>query len=271
VRGNQQSIMTLANPLPIPEVNASVPSPTRRSIPARDGSAHQDAPALESLARLLEYPAADFESRLAQARERLCQQPVDPSDTLATPAARSLDRFADAMLAMPDGCREELYTRTFELSPACVPYVSIHLFGEENFKRGEFMAALHARYAEVGFCPGQELPDHLAILLRFAAATDDTERHELLEYCLLKPLGRMNGALAKDNPYLDLLETVQRLLDEMHPNAKAALSPLEQMRANGQLCNTVSAGCHCGPEAGANAGKQSGDVPAEIATERGQP
>jgi nitrate reductase molybdenum cofactor assembly chaperone NarJ/NarW len=262
--------MTLANPQPLPEVNALEPSRKRRSIPDRDGTAPQDAPALESLAQLLEYPAADFESRLAQAREHLGQRPSNPSDTSAAPAW-SLNRFADAMLAMPVGCREELYTRTFELSPACVPYVSIHLFGEENFKRGELMAALHARYAEVGFSPGQELPDHLAILLRFAAATDDTERHELLEYCLLKPLGRMSGALSNDNPYRDLLETVQRLLDQMHPNAKAALSPLEQMRANGPLCNTVSAGCHCGPIVGANTAIESGSQLEEIATQRGQP
>jgi nitrate reductase molybdenum cofactor assembly chaperone NarJ/NarW len=262
--------MSLLNPVPRPVANTLAPPRARPSIPASVGAARQGAPALESLAQLLEYPAADFESRLAQAREQLAQWDVDMADPTATPAW-SLDRFANAMLAMPDGCREELYTGTFELSPACVPYISIHLFGEENFKRGEFMAALHARYAELGFHPGQELPDHLAVLLRFAAATDDIERHELLEYCLLRPLVRMCGALVKGNPYHDLLEAVQRLLHEMHPSAKAALSPLEQMQARGQPCNTVSAGCQCGPAAGATTAMQTGDLPAEIATQRGRP
>ena len=59
-------------------------------------------------------------------------------------ATTALARFAAGMSPLTTDEREELYTATFDVTPACVPYVSIHLFGEENFKRGEFMAALHA-------------------------------------------------------------------------------------------------------------------------------
>jgi nitrate reductase molybdenum cofactor assembly chaperone NarJ/NarW len=223
---------------------------------------------LELLARLLEYPAADFESRLAQARERLSQWIIDPIHDIATPAV-SLEQFANAILAMAGERREELYTATFELSPACVPYVSIHLFGEENFKRGELMAALHARYATTGFQPGQELPDHLAVLLRFAAGIEETERRELLEYCLLQPLERMTGALSIDNPYRDLLETVRHVLRCLHPDAQPVPSPIEQMRANGQPCNTPTSGCHCGPALGMSTAETSAGRLVEAMTERG--
>jgi nitrate reductase delta subunit len=102
------------------------------------------------LASLLEYPAPGFDDRLA----------------VAEPAASG---FVRQMRALSSEEREELFSATFDINPSCVPYAGIHLFGEENFKRGEFMAALFARYEETGFVPNGDLPDHLANLLRFAA------------------------------------------------------------------------------------------------------
>lgn len=142
--------------------------------------------------------------------------------------------------------REELYTATFDVTPACVAYVSIHLFGEENFKRGEFMAGLNARYAQAGFPTHGELPDHLCLLLRFAAETSEAERRELTEFCLLGPLGKMITALSEDNPYRALLETVRGVLRAAYPGVQPALSPLEQMQQHGPSCATMSSGCGCG-------------------------
>ena len=185
---------------------------------------------LNTLARLLEYPAwsnADI-----------------PVGALLRPdnsADRNL-RVTDAFLALSQDEREELYTSTFDVTPACVPYVSIHLFGEENFKRGEFMAALSARYASAGFDARGELPDHIAVLLRFIAQTDEAERREMIEFCLLGPLGKMIAALADANPYRALLQTVREVLTAAYPAVKAAPSPLEQMQTHG-ACSTVDAAC----------------------------
>jgi nitrate reductase delta subunit len=173
---------------------------------------------LMTLARWLEYPAA----------------------------TEALERFASGMAALTQDQREELYTATFDVSPACVLYVSIHLFGEENFKRGEFMAALHARYQSAGFSPKGELPDHLSVLLRFAAQTDEAERRELVEFCLLGPVGKMIAALGEANPYRSVLEAVRDTLTTAYPGIKPAMSPIEQMRQHGATCPTVSSGCGCG-------------------------
>lgn len=131
--------------------------------------------------------------------------------------------------------RQELYTATFDVTPVCVPYVSIHLFGEENFKRGEFMAALHARYAQAGFDPRGELADHIAVLLRFAAQVDDAERRELAEFCLIRPLEKMIAALPETNPYRQALAEARAAFDGL----AGAPMPVEQMQQHGAGC----AGC----------------------------
>jgi len=201
---------------------------------------HPDAtPALETLARLLEYPGPNFEALIDAADRHL--------DCLGDAAAKAtFDRFASALLGLAPEEREELYAATFDITPVCVPYVSIHLFGEENFKRGEFMAALNARYTDTGFAVGMELPDHLAVLLRYAARAEAGEQRELAEYCLLKPMEKMIAALKLENPCRALVECAQSVLRSAHPGIKPALTPLEQMRQKGVPCPTSSSACACG-------------------------
>jgi nitrate reductase delta subunit len=166
---------------------------------------------------------------------------------LEYPTGQDYAAFAPAVAALSQDEREELYTATFDVTPACVPYVSIHLFGEENFKRGEFMAALSARYAAAGFETRGELPDHLSVLLRFLAQTGEAERRELVQFCLLGPLGKMIAALSDENPYRALLEAVREVLTAAYPELQPAVSPLEQMQSHGAACATVASGCgDCG-------------------------
>jgi nitrate reductase assembly molybdenum cofactor insertion protein NarJ len=149
-------------------------------------------------------------------------------------ATRPLFRFAETeRLAGLDGAaREELYVATFDVNPRCVPYVSIHLFGEENFKRGEFMAALRARYAEAGFDAAGELPDHVGTLLRFAADLDGEERAALCRHVLLGPLGRMIDALDAEHPYRPLLEAAREALHAAHPGVIAEPAWFERRPAH---------------------------------------
>jgi len=183
--------------------------------------------AIPILASLLEYPGPGFEDLLA-------------------PAESVSGGFVRAMRARTEGEREELFSATFDINPSCVPYAGIHLFGEENFKRGELMAALFARYSETGFATNGDLPDHLANLLRFAAGADDAERRELAVFCILGPLQKMIASLDATNPYRELLEDVQAALQNAIPGAEPALSPLDQMRN----VPCASSGCaSCGPRA----------------------
>lgn len=177
------------------------------------------------LARLLEYPGSDFETVLATAMD-------------------GEEAFAHTMRTLSPESREELFTATFDITPSCVPYAGIHLFGEENFKRGEFMAALNARYEQAGFSATDDLPDHVANLLRFAVECEEAERRELAEFCLLGPLETMRAGIHEENPYRLLLATVITTLHDALPGVEAAPSPLQQ--SHQAACATTSCSS-CGP------------------------
>lgn len=91
----------------------------------------------------------------------------------------------------PPGRLEEIYTGTFDLDAACYPYVGYHLFGE-SYKRSLFMQQLKERYQAQGFMVEHELPDHLAVLLRFLATGDDPDLvHIIIQEALLPALEQM--------------------------------------------------------------------------------
>lgn len=179
-------------------------------------------PSLEALGRALEYPDAELPARWETCRATLAT---------AHPAAAA---HVEAALAFLDRSSpeeiEEIYARAFDLSPACAPYVTVHLFGEESFKRGEFMARLQERYAEEGFASGAELPDHVATLLRYAAHAEPEEAGELAQYCLMTPLRRMADALGAENPFAHLLRAAETTLRGEFPGREPAPLPIEQMR-----------------------------------------
>ncbi|NUN92572.1 MAG: molecular chaperone TorD family protein [Verrucomicrobiae bacterium] len=192
-------------------------------------------PSLDALGRALEYPGADLAARWEACRAALT--PAHPA--AARRVADALDRLAVSSTEE----FEEIYARAFDLSPACAPYVTVHLFGEESFKRGELMARLRERYAAVGFASGAELPDHVATLLRYAARAEREEAGELAQYCLMTPLARMADALGAENPYGFLLRAAEETLREEFSERDPAPLPIEQMRLHGGAsgCGEIAA------------------------------
>ncbi|MBM4131179.1 hypothetical protein FJ250_09150 [bacterium] len=168
----------------------------RAAVPARE---------LERLAALLDYPAAGLDGAAAGCAA------------------------ATALLALPPAAREECYTATFDLMAACTPYASVHLFGEESFKRAALMSALNARAADAGLPPSGELPDHVARLLALAARLDEAECRELAAHCLLGPVRAMADALDRANPYRAILEAALATLRETFPGLEAV--PVARLRS----------------------------------------
>ena len=112
---------------------------------------------------------------------------------------------------------QELYTTTFDMQPVCYPYIGYQLFGD-SYKRGVFMARLNEAYYTSGYSAGQELPDHLSVILRFLGLDtvnrDDDFCHALLMEGLIPALGKMLQAFGSrsENPYFALLSALHLVL-----------------------------------------------------------
>lgn len=161
-----------------------------------------DSGVLQAFAALLEYPRGGE----AEVADR-CVAALSNS----RPGAASLLREVGAFHAeTPRGRLEEIFTATFDLQAACAPYVGHHLFGE-GYKRRVFLAKLNALYAAFGFSAGSELPDHVAVVLRFlAAAGADEEAGVVREDGLRPALTKMIGAFGDSgNPYGKLLRALE--------------------------------------------------------------
>ncbi len=129
-------------------------------------------------------------------------------------AAKELRRFVSEIDGRSLAELEELYTRTFDLSPLVVPYVG-HLAWGDSYRRGEFMADMKAAMRQVGVDPGGELPDHLEPILRYLTAVD--EPHPDLAEILVPAIVKMEKMLRKaepTNPYRRVLAAARVVADE---------------------------------------------------------
>ncbi len=107
---------------------------------------------------------------------------------------------------------EEIYIRTFDLQAICHPYVGYHLFGNGS-QRGMFMAGLKEHYKACGFSTGNELPDHLGIMLRCASTCTSAERKELVDKCIAPAVEKMvSGFEDGSNPYRRVLQALLLVL-----------------------------------------------------------
>ncbi len=152
-------------------------------------------------ADILEYPTPDLRERAHECAAQLL--PVNSE------AAGHVEAFAAWVEETPPGRLEEIYTGTFDLQVVCYPYVGYHLFGE-SYKRGAFLAKLNEEYRSCGFSAEGELPDHLAVILRFLAMlqNEDLER-DLIAECVVPALNRMQQAFeGKTDPYGEVIRAL---------------------------------------------------------------
>jgi nitrate reductase delta subunit len=163
------------------------------------------------LSALLEYPSPGL---VDSARECAGLLAVESPQ-----AAAQIERFLALAEEIPSGRLEELYTGTFDINPTCTIYAGYQLFGE-SYKRGEFLVRLKEKYRQRGFFAGNELADHLAVLLRFLGRLDpeETLAQELIEDCLVPALEKMNGSFPEPsggnvNPYACVLQAAASVIE----------------------------------------------------------
>lgn len=120
---------------------------------------------------LLAYPDEQFEQRLALARR--------VAAILPDSAAGPLLRFTAHAEQTPAAELAAAYVATFDHRKRCCLYLTYYAHGDTR-KRGLGLLRLKQTYTTSGWQLGDdELPDHLAVVLEFAA-TDPATGHRLL-------------------------------------------------------------------------------------------
>lgn len=159
--------------------------------------------AIAAAGRALQYPAAGYAENLQQLAA-LCA-------TLECPQALALQELADRASSSTVESLQELFTQTFDLTPACALEVGWHLYGDE-YERGAFMVRMREQLRHHQIEEGTELPDHLASLLELVARVPD-ETGALIDDALVPAIGKMLAGLEKNaSPFHSIMAALGGLL-----------------------------------------------------------
>lgn len=170
-------------------------------------------------AALLEYPQANLAVVATRCAALLARDVPD--------AAPFIQQFYEVVARTPAGRLEEIYTGTFDLDPVCYPYIGYHVFGE-TYKRSVFLLALKERYRANGLEVEGELTDHIAVVLRYLAVSEDAEDVAVIvREGMLPALQRMTGR-AKSAGHED--ETPAPAVDPVEADARPYRGVLEALR-----------------------------------------
>jgi nitrate reductase molybdenum cofactor assembly chaperone NarJ/NarW len=156
------------------------------------------------LALLFQYPDEEYRAQTVRCTEQM--------QDISAEAASHLNRFCAAIHDMSTDQLQELFTRAFDLNPACSLDIGWHLFGEE-YQRGEFLVKMRHELRESGLEESSELPDHMTHALALLARMDDAEAAQFAGQFLLPALHKMREAWKTDaDPFRSLLEALFALL-----------------------------------------------------------
>jgi nitrate reductase molybdenum cofactor assembly chaperone NarJ/NarW len=154
-----------------------------------------------SFASVLDYPGLETSEQSQRCASEL--------DAVLPSGAELLRKFQESHRKSGTARLQEIYTGSFDMQPDCALNLSYHLFGEDQ-RRGLFLAKLKELYEQAGFHPGNELPDHLCLMLRYLATdTAPAAKEDLIENCLLPAVSKIRRGLDEAlNPYGYVLDAL---------------------------------------------------------------
>lgn len=124
------------------------------------------------VSHLVDYPDDELLEQLPLLREATRQLPGDFAEPLV-PLLGHLET-ADLTAVQAD------YVETFDLRRRCCPYLTYYAYGDTR-KRGQALLSFKHAYRKAGvILEDGELPDHLAVVLEFAATADLAAGQQLL-------------------------------------------------------------------------------------------
>ncbi len=155
-------------------------------------------------ARLLDYPQEKEALLAAHAALDAFLQ----GEGLVSPASPFAAYVAGSTLAS----LQEEYVATFDFNPALAPYLGHHLYGDSQ-KKGAYLVRLKEAFGRYGYAPGgNELPDHLPLLLGFLAhlACDEgtgASRRQFIAESMLPGMEKLLAGFSRqDSPWKPVVE-----------------------------------------------------------------
>jgi nitrate reductase delta subunit len=208
-----------------------------RATRQRELTPGQLAATWQSASLLLDYPGAELGDHLALVRRAVAALPAAVGEPLARCAAR--------LAEVPLGTLQEEYVDTFDNRRRHNLFLTYFAHGDTR-KRGIALLRFKQTYLDAGVDmdeaspAGAELPDHLCVVLEFAATVDQEAGRrlmldhraglELLRLALAESGSRWAGAVGAVTATLpelqgDDLEAVRRLAAEGPPEEEVGLTP----------------------------------------------
>ena len=165
------------------------------------------AVAQQACALLLAYPDEHLRLHLPVLVEAVAQ--------LADDTRKPIQAFTDYLENTTPQEVDEHFVATFDMRRKCCPYLTYWTHGDTR-NRGMAILRFKQTYRASGVLPPEdELPDHLAVVLEFAAVGDPVAGNQLLgEH--RAPIELLRDALhTADSPYAHVLDAVVATLPPM--------------------------------------------------------
>ena len=174
----------------------------------------------QAASTLISYPDEELVARLPLVRAALETLPA----RLREPLAGAADRLA----ALPLLQAQAEYVETFDHKRRRTLYLTYWVAGDTR-NRGRAILRFAEVYRASGVTPpADELPDHLAVTLEFAATVDPVAGHRLLA-SHVTPLSMLHAALVDHgSPYAGVVEAVLATLPPPGPGDLAEARRLAQ-------------------------------------------
>ncbi len=146
--------------------------------------------------------------------------------TLPQPIREPIQEFLAYLSTTPLLQVQQHYVAIFDMRRKACPYLSYWTDGDTR-NRGQAILRFKQAYQVTGFRVGdEELADHLAVVLEFAAVGDRlTGEAFLAEHAA--PIGLLREALVKfDSPYARVVDAVIATLPEMTAEIRARMAQI---------------------------------------------
>ena len=146
-------------------------------------------------------------------------------DTLPPEAARPLTLFLDHARAVPTLQLARHFVETFDLKRRCCLYLTYYAHGDTR-QRGVALLEFKSAYRRAGLELGpDELPDHLAVVLEYAATDPSAGRQLLLDHRAGIELLRL-ALEDTPSPYADVLRAITATLPALGGDEREAVHRL---------------------------------------------